>query len=118
MPVARSGPAKLRGGAQFRRVLQSRRKAVGHLLAVHALPAQTETRTGFIAGRSVGGAVARNRARRLMRAAWRMVDSTVSSGTHVVLVSRPGIRSAGSAEVAAELTALLRTIGVTNGQGF
>jgi ribonuclease P protein component len=112
MPVARSAPAKLRGGAQFRRVLQGGSRAAGGLLAVHALPAQAETRTGFIAGRAVGGAVVRNRARRLMRAAWRTVDSTVRPGTHVVLVSRPGIRSARTAEVAAELTVLLRRIGV------
>jgi ribonuclease P protein component len=115
MPVARSAPAKLRRGAQFRRVLQGGSRAVGDLLAVHALPGQVETRTGFIAGRGIGGAVVRNRARRLMREAWRMVDSAVRPGTHVVLVARPGTRTARTAEVVAELTALLRRIGVMSG---
>ncbi len=114
MPVARSAPAKLRGGAQFRRVVQGGTRAAGKLLAVHALPGQAETRTGLIAGRAVGGAVVRNRARRLMRAAWMKVDSSVRPGTHVVLVSRPGIRPARTPEVAAELTALLRKIGVVS----
>ena len=114
MPVAPSAPAKLRGGAQFRRVLQVSTRAGGDLLAVHVLPEQAETRAGFITGRGVGGAVARNRARRLMREAWRMVDSAVRPGTHVVLVSRPGIRTARTGEVAAELATLLRRMGVTD----
>ncbi len=113
MPAARSAPAKLRGGTQFRRVLRDGTRAAGQLLTIHALPEQVETRAGFIAGRGVGGAVVRNRARRLMREAWRVVDPAVRPGTHVVLVSRPGIRTARTGEVAAELTALLRRTGVT-----
>jgi ribonuclease P protein component len=112
MPAARSAPAKMRAGTQFRRVLQSGTRAGGELLTVHVLPEQVATRAGFIAGRGVGGAVARNRARRLMREAWRMVDPAVRPGTHVVVVSRPGIRTARTGEVAAELTALLGRMGV------
>ena len=39
-------------------------------------------------------AVERNRARRILRAAWRQVASTVEEGHDVVLVARQGIRGA------------------------
>ena len=107
-----SGPAKLRAAVEFRHVLSSGTRTAGKLLIAHALVSQEEMRAGFVAGRAVGGAVARNRARRLMREAWRAVRSSVAPGTHVVFVSRPEIRNATMGEVAAEMAALLRRSGV------
>ncbi|HEX2090294.1 MAG TPA: ribonuclease P protein component, partial [Actinomycetota bacterium] len=113
MPGAGSARAKLRGRAEFRRVIQGGSRAAGELVAVYVLSSQTETRTGFIAGRSIGGAVGRNKARRVMREAWRMVDLLIQPGTQVVLVARPGIRTARTPDVASELRMLLRKVGVT-----
>ena len=112
MPVAVSVPEKLRGDVEFRRVLQAGTRAGGKLLAAHVLASQRDTRAGFVAARVVGGAVVRNRARRVMREAWRAVHPSVVPGTHVVFVSRPGIRDARTGEVAAEMAALLRRKGV------
>ena len=108
MPPAPSGRKKLRGDPEFRRVLQAGALTSGRLLAAHMVPLQAETRVGFIAGRGVGGAVVRNRARRLMREAWRRVEPNVPAGVHVVFVARPAIRTATADDVVAEMAAVLR----------
>jgi ribonuclease P protein component len=62
-----------------------------------------------VAARRVGGAVARNRARRVLRAAWRQVAP--QDGTDAVLVARRVIRGAKTQELVAEMTELLRREG-------
>ena len=60
----------------------------------------------FVAGRRVGGAVERNRARRILRAAWRqMADG--DKDTDVVLVAREAIRGARTQDLMDEMTDLL-----------
>jgi ribonuclease P protein component len=61
----------------------------------------------FVAGRRVGGAVVRNRARRILRAAWRELASGVRDGYDIVLVARDTIRGARSHELIAEVDGLL-----------
>ena len=61
----------------------------------------------FVAGRRVGGAVVRNRARRILRAAWREVASDVRDGYDVVLVAREAIRGARTQALIAEVDGLL-----------
>lgn len=61
----------------------------------------------FVAGRRVGGAVVRNRARRILRAAWREVASDVRDGYDVVLVAREAIRGAHTHALIAEVDGLL-----------
>lgn len=62
---------------------------------------------GFVAGRRVGGAVIRNRARRILRAAWRQVAPRVLEGYDFALVARETIRGAKTQDVVAEMTELL-----------
>ena len=61
-----------------------------------------------VATRRVGGAVERNRARRILRAAWRQVAPGVEDGYDIVLVARQGIRGAKMQDLVAEMTDLLR----------
>jgi len=65
-------------------------------------------RVAFVAGRKVGKAVQRNRARRLMRAAWNDVSTDVRMGSDLVFVARKAILGARSQQVAAEIADLLR----------
>lgn len=61
-----------------------------------------------VAARRVGGAVDRNRARRILRAAWREVAPEVDDRFDVVLVARKGIRGAKTQDLVTEMTELLR----------
>jgi ribonuclease P protein component len=66
------------------------------------------TRVGVAAGRTVGNAVKRNRAKRLLRAAMQTLVSLVSPGWDVVLIARPPMVSSNCAEVRDVLVMLLR----------
>lgn len=61
-----------------------------------------------VAARRVGGAVDRNRARRILRAAWREVAPEVDDRFDVVLVARKGIRGAKTQDLVTEMTEMLR----------
>ncbi len=62
----------------------------------------------FVAGRRVGGAVVRNRARRVLRAAWRELIPRAELDSDIVLVARAAIEGAKTQDVVAELSELLR----------
>ncbi len=61
-----------------------------------------------VASRRVGGAVQRNRARRILREAWREVAPTAGDGNDVVIVAREAIRGAKTQDLVAEMKELLR----------
>jgi ribonuclease P protein component len=61
-----------------------------------------------VASRRIGGAVERNRARRILRAAWREAGFRSGDAYDVVLVAREAIRGAKTRDLVAEMTELLR----------
>jgi len=63
------------------------------------LAAGARPRLGVVAGRNVGGAVQRSRARRLLREAFRLHQHEMAQPADVVLVARPGIVGKARAEV-------------------
>jgi ribonuclease P protein component len=67
-----------------------------------AREASDSPRIGFAVGRRVGGAVVRNRARRLLREAARQLVPRLV-GCDVVVVARPPIAELGGAELATAL---------------
>ena len=62
----------------------------------------------MVATRRVGGAVERNRARRILWAAWSQVAPGGGDGYDIVLVARQGIRGAKTQDLVTEMTELLR----------
>jgi ribonuclease P protein component len=88
----------------IRRILDEGRAIHGERVVVFLAPG--EDRVAVIAGRKVGKAVQRNRARRVLRMAWRDVRAQVA-GDDVVLVARASIAGARSPEVATEIRTLL-----------
>jgi ribonuclease P protein component len=62
----------------------------------------------LVAGKKIGGAVQRNRARRILRAAIREVAPRGVEGHDVVLVAREAIRGARTQDLITEMTELLR----------
>jgi ribonuclease P protein component len=62
----------------------------------------------LVAGKKIGGAVQRNRARRVLRAAIREVAPRGVEGHDVVLVAREAIRDARTQDLITEMTELLQ----------
>lgn len=80
-------------------------------VAIHLAPAAGSPGAAFVASRKVGGAVARNRARRIMREAWRRVAPAVGR-SDAVLVARPDIVGATTDELVEEVEEVLARAGV------
>ena len=68
----------------------------------------TLTRVGFVAGKSVGSAVSRNRAKRLLREALRACAPALAPGWDVVLIARRPLAASKLTEARAALEPLLR----------
>jgi len=75
---------------------------------LYVSPHSGPTEAAFVASRRVGGAVARNRARRIMRAAWRELRAQVAADFEVVFVARPDIQGAKTQDLEQEMRDLLR----------
>jgi ribonuclease P protein component len=69
-------------------------------------------KAGFSAGKRAGPPVVRNRARRLLREAYRRMKQNVPDDCHLVLVARSATAEAGYQEVARELQRLLKRAGL------
>jgi ribonuclease P protein component len=104
---------RLRDRARFRQVRQDGRSWAHPLLVLCALPNDLPySRFGFTASRHVGQAVARNRARRLMREAARLSVQHVVAGWDLVFIARSAIVGAGLREVTPACEALLQRAGL------
>jgi ribonuclease P protein component len=82
--------SRLKSNAQFRAVMDRRMKFADSLLTVFAAANGLEaSRLGISVGRTVGKAVWRNRAKRLIREVWRKKNATMPQGyDYVVMMTR------------------------------
>jgi len=103
----------LRNSREIRQVLARGKRLTGSRVVLYVVPDSSSTRVGFACPRTVGGAVVRNRARRLMKEAWRELVSRVRGGCEVMIVARPEIRGARQDEVTADLERQLTSSGVS-----
>lgn len=100
---------RLKKQAEFERIFRRGASFHGVLIVLFVLrAAELPRRAGFVAGRKVGGAVQRNRAKRLLREAYRSRRGDLpQSGIQFVLVARKGCSGAHADAVRAELGSLL-----------
>ena len=73
------------------------------------------TRTAFVASKKVGNSVQRNRARRLMRAAYRAVEPNVKSGYDIIFVARAAIIECKEPELEEQLKKALKGTEILTG---
>lgn len=94
------------------RLFREGRRSSGRFALVVAGPSDEQAgRVAFVAGRRIGGAVQRNRAKRVLRAACRRARGPWA-GRDVLFVARSGICTAASDEVDAALSKALTELGV------
>ena len=111
--AVRTRPDRLRRSVDVQRALRRGRSRSGDLLAVHVLRRPdgadgvleaSGARLTVVASRKVGGAVRRNRAKRLLRESARTVRWR--AGLDVVLVARAACAASDVHAVGAEMTRL------------
>ncbi len=111
-------PSRLHRSSDIRAVLTGRNVVHGGDVVVHATGSARRaggaragtgrgaTRVAVVAGRKVGGAVQRNRAKRRLRAA--LAGGTLPPGLDVVVVARSGVLTADFTSLQTELAGLVR----------
>lgn len=108
IPPAREG--RLRYQRDFKTLYSEGTTIRGRLMVlVFRRTGQDQTRCAFVASGKVGGAVLRNRAKRLLREAFRAVrGETNISGHDVVLIAKPECAKTGIRAVSEELVTLYK----------
>ncbi len=100
---------RLTRGGDYARVRRQGRSRAHPLLILAAAPNGGETtRVGLTVGKKIGSAVARNRAKRLLREAAHLHLNRLRPGYDIVLIGRPETARCKLDEVQAALDLLLR----------
>ena len=108
----RSSRPKLRGSREVQRVLKTGSAVRSKRVVVYLARGTGQPQAAWIAGRRVGGAVSRNRARRLLREAWKEISPRVEDGWRAVFVARQAIAGARTQDIVEEVGELLGRAGV------
>ena len=109
----------------YNKAYKKGRSYIGKLITVYVLKDYTAeklmranpekkyvNRVGLSVSKKLGGAVARNRAKRLIRAGFDVVKPNLKAGYLIVIGARGAILSKKSTQVALELEAAFRAVGL------
>ncbi len=100
---------KLKQNYEFRRLYRKGRSFVCPYFVLYVLKGRKEkVRLGITVGKKIGGAVERNRAKRLVFAAFRESLENITSGFDFVIVARTRLLSVKSTVCKAELCKMLK----------
>ena len=104
---------KLKLNLEFRRIYGRGRSFVTPAFVAYAFKGRTDNiRLGITVSKKIGGAVERNRAKRVLTAAFREVAGEIASGWEFVLVARTQILKTKSNDIAFALRKFLEQEGI------
>jgi ribonuclease P protein component len=119
---ARRKRRRLSRSGEFERVYREGRSHASRHLVVYAFPRaddESEPRLGISVGRKLGGAVERNRIKRLLREAFWAGAGELAPGHDFVIVARPAAgelaREGGEPAIEQALRAVLAEAGLAGG---
>ncbi len=103
----------LKENYEFRRVYHKGTSHVAPMCVLYSVKGRKgRLRLGITVSKKLGGAVERNRAKRVIRAAFRMCAHNIQLGNDFVIVARTKILTVKSTEVASFLEKQLKTAGL------
>lgn len=98
--------------SDFKAIYKIGRSYANRLVVMYSRPVEGETKAGFVVGRAFGKAVARNRAKRLLRESYRLNRHRVFAGFHLVFVARAASRGARLSSIEPALVDVMARGGV------
>lgn len=108
-------PLRLKRRSDFGRVYSKGRSYATDLVVVYVLADnQRDTKIGFSVSKKLGGAVARNRVRRLIAEAVRRYVPHIRPGSRIIIVARVRAGGASLTDISAAIRAALSRSGVVD----
>jgi ribonuclease P protein component len=102
-------PLRLREDAAFKKIYSKGKSLANRYVVLFYLKKNQEcNRVGFIASKKVGNSVIRNRARRLMKEAFRLQGSNIKKGYDLIYIARANIKDAAYKDVEKAMVHILK----------
>lgn len=104
---------RIKENRDFRRIYSRGKSFVSSSAVAYVSPNRRNvTRLGVTCSKKIGSAVVRNRAKRVLRAAFAAIEDRVTPGYDIILVARSSTAERKSTKVSVSLTELFSQAGI------
>ena len=96
----------------FNLIFSANKKRYGTFLILHYILGTEETQAAFVAGKRVGNAVKRNKAKRILKEGFRTIQHSIVYPSHLIFIAKDTIFSSCASSLNKELNSLFSSIGL------